>query len=371
MTKSDYYDVLGVQRNDDTATIKRAYRKKAMQYHPDQNPNDAQAEEKFKEVNEAWEVLQDDQKRSAYDQYGHSAFEQGGGGGGNPFGQGGFGGAGFEDIFGDFFGGGGGSRSRGPQAGNDLRYEINISLEDAFHGKDLDISIATAKSCGTCQGQGGSGRTTCGTCQGHGAIRRQQGFFITEQPCPECQGEGQNIQNPCKDCHGQGRVNGTKNLNAKIPAGVDEGTRIRLNGEGEAGQRGAPNGDLYLFVGIQPHDIFTRDGNHISLEMPICLTTACLGGVLEVPTIDGGRVEITVPEGTQGGTRFRVRGRGMTILRSKNRGDMFVKVRIETPKNLDSEQKDLLRQLQDSLGIKNRPESETILDKIKGFWDSL
>lgn len=371
MSKQDYYDLLGVNRNADTATIKRAYRKQAMKYHPDQNPNDTRAEEKFKQVNEAWEVLQDDQKRSAYDQYGHSAFEQGGAGGGNPFGQGGnpFG-ADFGDIFSDFFGGGT-HRHAGAQPGSDLQYELNITLEDAFNGKTVDLSIATAKQCRSCKGHGGTGRRACATCKGQGAIRRQQGFFVTEQTCPDCHGEGQKIQNPCADCRGQGRVNGTKKLSANIPAGVDNGTRIRLSGEGEAGQRGAANGDLYLFINVQSHNILNRDGNNIHMDMPICFTTACLGGKLEIPTIDGGKVEITVPEGTQAGTRFRVRERGMSILRTKRRGDMFVKVQVEVPTNLSKDQKDKVRSFQDTLKGKNRPNSESILGKIKGFWDSL
>ncbi len=370
MSKQDYYDVLGVDKNADTATIKRAYRKQAMKYHPDQNPDDPTAEAKFKEVNEAWEVLQDDQKRSAYDQYGHAAFEQGGTGGGNPFGQGGFGGADFGDIFGDFFGANN-RRQAGPQAGSDLQYELNISLQDAFHGKTVDLSIATAKKCKSCDGHGGSGRTACGICGGQGVIRRQQGFFVTEQTCHACRGEGQKIKNACTACRGQGRVNGTKKLSATIPAGVDNGTRIRLSGEGEAGQRGAPSGDLYLFINVKPHDILHRDGNNIHMDMPVCFTTACLGGTVEVPTIDGGRVEITIPEGTQANTRFRIRERGMSILRSKRRGDMFVKVQVEVPTNLNKQQKDHIQAFRDTLKSKNRPDSEGILNKIKNFWDSL
>ncbi len=367
MSKQDYYDVLGVNKNADTATIKRAYRKQAMKYHPDQNPNNPTAEEKFKLVNEAWEVLQDDQKRSAYDQYGHAAFEQGGGG--NPFGQGGFGGTDFSDIFSDFFGGGN-RRHAGPQPGNDLKYELNVTLKQAFDGKKVDLSIATAKKCKSCKGHGGAGRTTCGTCRGQGSIRRQQGFFVTEQTCHDCQGEGQKIQNPCKACGGQGRINGEKNLSATIPAGVDNGTRIRLSGEGEAGQRGAPNGDLYLFIHVHPHDIFNRDGNNIHMDMPLCCTTACLGGTLEVPTIDGGRVEITIPEGTQSNTRFRIRERGMSILRTKRRGDMFVKVQVEVPTNLSKTQKQHITAFQKTLKSKNRTHNKGILDKIKSFWDN-
>ncbi|MGB1360686.1 MAG: molecular chaperone DnaJ [Alphaproteobacteria bacterium] len=378
MSKQDYYETLGVGKNASDAELKSAYRKKAMEFHPDRNADNPDAEEKFKQVNEAWEVLKDPQKKSAYDQYGHSAFENGGGGAGGfggggfgGFGGQGFGGADFGDIFSDFFGGGG-RGSRGPEPGNDLKYSINITLEDAFNGTQTDLSVATAKTCDSCSGSGaeaGSDMTTCGTCNGHGAVRMQQGPFTIEQPCHSCNGEGRVIENPCGSCGGQGRVNGTKNLSANIPAGVDEGTRIRLSGEGEAGMRGAPNGDLYLFVSVQPHEIFNRDGNNIYMDLPIPFTTACLGGTIEVPTIDGGRVEIKVPEETQTDTKFRIRGRGMSILHSDKRGDMIVKVNVETPKNLSKEQKDLLNQFNDTLDDSNNPDSTSVFDKIKSFWN--
>ena len=381
MSKRDYYETLGVSKNASDSELKSAYRKMAMKYHPDQNQDNPKAEEKFKEVNEAWEVLKDPQKKGAYDQYGHSAFENGqGGGAGGGFGGGfgGFGGGGgfgdFNDIFGDFFGGRSGGGNRGPQPGNDLKYSVNITLEEAFNGTQTDLSIATAKECKPCGGSGaenGSSRTTCGTCGGQGAVRMQQGPFTVEQPCPHCDGEGQIIEKKCSSCSGQGRTNGTKNLSANIPAGVDEGTRIRLSGEGEAGMRGAANGDLYLFVSVAPHDIFNRDGHNITMELPIPLTTACLGGLVEVPTIDGGRVEINIPEGTQTETRFRIRGRGMSILQSDNRGDMYVKVNVETPTKLSKKQKQHLQDLQESLDEQNTPNSSGVIDKIKSFWDKI
>ena len=370
MSKKDYYETLGVSKGAETADIKKAYRKKAMKFHPDQNPDNPKAEEQFKEVNEAWEVLQDGQKRSAYDQYGHSAFENGGGrrqGGG--FG----GGADFSDIFSDMFNQGARRQRHSPEPGNDLRYGIDISLEEAFEGTESDITISTAIGCKPCNGSGAtseSRKTTCGTCGGHGVVRMQQGFFSTEQTCPECAGAGEKIENPCTSCRGTGRSNGQKSLSANIPAGVDEGTRIRLTGEGEAGLRGAPNGDLYLFVSVTAHEFFEREGDNILLDMPITMTRAALGGSVEVPTIDGGRVEIKIPEGTQSGTRFRIRGRGMSILRLSTRGDMFVRVKVETPANLDKTQKELLKKLDKGLSEKNTPNSESILGKIRNFWNS-
>ncbi len=374
MAKNDYYDTLGVSKGTDTSDIKKAYRKMAMKFHPDQNQDNPQAEEKFKEINEAWEVLQDDQKRSAYDQYGHAAFENGGGGAGrgNPFGQG-FGGADFSDVFGDMFGGGRGGRRRGPEPGNDLRYGIDITLEEAFSGTETDISISTAINCKPGSGSGATGnskKSSCSTCGGHCVVRMKQGFFVTEQECPECSGQGEKIENPCSSCRGSGRSNGSKSLSANIPAVVDEGTRIRLSGEGEAGMCGAPNGDLYLFVSVKAHDLFEREGDNILLDMPVSMTKAALGSTVEVPTIDGGRVEIKIPVGTQSGMRFRIRGRGMSILRSGSRGDMFVKVKVETPTNLNKAQKELLQQLDADLGEDNSPNAEGLLSKIKSFWNN-
>ena len=314
MSKSDYYELLGVGRNASKSELKSAYRKKAMEFHPDKNPNNPKAEEKFKQINEAWEVLKDPQKKSAYDQFGHSAFEQGGSGG---FGGQGFGGADFSDIFGDIFSSHS-SRGRGGRAGavsgNDLQYSITITLEDAFKGSETEISITTAKSC--------------------------------------------------NDYYG------TKNLSANIPAGVDEGTRIRLSGEGEAGRRGAPNGDLYLFVSVKPHNVFSREGNNIYMDLPISITTACLGGKTEVPTIDGGRVEIKIPNGIQTDTKLRIRQRGMSILHSDNRGDMIIRVIVETPTSLSKEQQKLLKQLDETLKESNNPNLNSVFDKIKKFWNN-
>lgn len=370
MSKTDYYELLGVGRNASEKELKSAYRKKAMEFHPDKNPNNPKAEEKFKQINEAWEVLKDPQKKSAYDQFGHSAFEQGGAGG---FGGQGFGGTDFGDIFGDMFGNRSSRGRAGPVSGNDLQYTITITLEEAFEGCESEISIATAQSCGDCSGSGAksnSGKKTCGNCGGSGVTQMRQGFFAVEQTCNQCMGEGQIIKDPCSSCRGEGRVNGTKKLSASIPAGVDEGTRIRLSGEGEAGRRGARNGDLYLFVSIKPHNIFNREGNNIYMDLPISITTACLGGKIEVPTIDGGRVEIKVPNGTQTDTRLRIRGRGMSILHSNNSGDMIIKVIVETPTKLSKEQQNLLNQLDETLKESNNPNSNSVFDKIKKFWNT-
>ncbi|MDB2404976.1 molecular chaperone DnaJ [Alphaproteobacteria bacterium] len=373
MRKSDYYELLGVGRNASKSELKSAYRKKAMEFHPDKNPNNPKAEEKFKQINEAWEVLKDPQKKSAYDQFGHSAFEQGGSGG-QGFGGQGFGGADFSDIFGDIFSSHA-SRGRGGRAGavsgNDLQYSITITLEDAFKGSETEISITTAKSCNDCSGSGAksnSDKKTCDNCGGSGVIQMRQGFFAVEQTCNKCMGEGQIIKDPCSSCKGEGRVNGTKNLSANIPAGVDEGTRIRLSGEGEAGRRGAPNGDLYLFVSVKPHNVFSREGNNIYMDLPISITTACLGGKIEVPTIDGGRVEIKIPNGIQTDTKLRIRQRGMSILHSDNRGDMIIRVIVETPTSLSKEQQKLLKQLDETLKESNNPNLNSVFDKIKKFW---
>jgi molecular chaperone DnaJ len=373
MSKTDYYELLGVGKNASEKELKSAYRKKAMEFHPDKNPNNPKAEEKFKQINEAWEVLKDPQKKSAYDQFGHSAFEQGGAGGAGGFGGQGFGGADFGDIFGDIFGNRSSRGRAGPVSGNDLQYTITITLEEAFEGCETEISIATAQSCGDCSGSGAksnSGKKTCSNCGGSGVTQMRQGFFAVEQTCNQCMGEGQIIKDPCSSCRGEGRVNGTKKLSASIPAGVDEGTRIRLSGEGEAGRRGARNGDLYLFVSIKPHNIFNREGNNIYMDLPISITTACLGGKIEVPTIDGGRVEIKVPNSTQTDTKLRIRGRGMSILRSDNRGDMIIKVIVETPTKLSKEQQNLLKQLDETLKENNNPNSNSVFDKIKKFWNN-
>lgn len=369
MSKRDYYQTLGVNRDDDINTIKKAYRGLAMKFHPDRNPNNPKAEEKFKEVNEAWGILGDENKRKAYDQFGHNAFQNGGDG----FNHQNFSGANFSDIFDSFFNQNT-HQGRQAQPGNDLRYQVTLSLEEAFSGKEINIRIVTAITCTSCDGSGakaGSSSTTCASCGGRGNVRMQQGFFTVEQTCRDCGGEGRKIKNPCSSCRGTGRTNGKKNLSAKIPKGVNSGTRIRISGEGEAGMRGAPSGDLYIFVAVKPHTLFTRKDDDIYLKLPIPLTVACLGGMLEVPTIDGGRVEINIPEGTQTGTKFRVRGRGMSVLQTTRRGNMYVDVKPEIPKNLTKQQKDLLGQFKDSLHKKNTPDSESILQKIKHFWNSL
>ena len=321
MAQQDFYDVLGVGSDADAAAIKSAFRKRAMQYHPDRNKDDPTAEQKFKELNAAYEVLSDDEKRAAYDRFGHAAFEQGGGfNGAGGFG-GGAGAAGFgdifDDIFSEFMGGRGGGRRAGPGRGADLKYNLDITLEQAFSGDKSEISVPGSVSCDTCEGSGanpGSGPVTCGTCKGAGRVRVQQGFFTIERTCPHCHGEGRTISDPCTDCSGQGRVRRERTLNVDIPAGIESGVRIRLSGEGEAGPRGGPEGDLYIFVNVADHTLFDRDGPDLYCATPIPMTTAALGGEFEAPTIDGGRVKIKVPEGAQTGKRFRVRGKRMTQL---------------------------------------------------------
>lgn len=375
MAKEDYYELLGLDRNADASDIKKAYRKMAMQYHPDRNPDDAAAEQKFKEVNEANDVLSDEEKRAAYDRFGHAAFEQGGAGGGGGFSQG-FG-AGFSDIFdemfGDFVGGG---RQRGGQTrGSDLRYNMEISLADAYGGLKTNIKVPTSVACDECSGtgsEGGKAPDTCRTCSGHGKVRAQQGFFTIERTCPSCQGAGQVIKEPCTSCRGSGRVQQEKTLSVAIPQGVEDGTRIRLAGEGEAGLRGSASGDLYIFISISPHRIFQRDGSNIYCRVPVPFTTATLSGHIEVPTVDGSRARITVPAGTQSGHQFRLRSKGMSILRSKERGDMFVEVYVETPVNLTKKQKELLGEFQEiGTDAKNSPESEGFFTKVKDLWEDL
>lgn len=380
MAKNDYYATLGVDRNASADDIKKAYRKLAMQYHPDRNQGDEEAERKFKELNEANDVLSDEQKRAAYDQYGHAAFEQGGPGG---FGEGGFGdgfGAGFADIFdemfGDFMGGGAGRRAgRTSGRGADLRYNMEISMTEAFSGSKTNIRVPTSIQCESCRGSGSAGGKapdTCPSCQGHGKIRAQQGFFTIERTCPTCQGQGQVISEACPGCGGSGRTGREKTLSVNIPAGVEDGTRIRLTGEGEAGLRGAPSGDLYIFISISPHHIFQRDSANIYCKVPIPATTAALGGHIEVPTVDGGRARINIPAGTQPGHQFRLKGKGMSVLRSRERGDMFVQASVETPVNLTKKQKELLKEFE-SAGRKadNNPESEGFFTKVKEIWEDL
>ncbi|CCG09003.1 molecular chaperone DnaJ [Pararhodospirillum photometricum] len=376
MSKRDYYEVLGVAKGASADDLKKAYRKLAMQYHPDRNPGNKDADVKFREVNEAYEVLKDDQKRAAYDRFGHAAFEQGGGAGARGFGD--FGGAGFADIFDEMFGEfmGGGRRGGGTaaQRGNDLRYNMEISLEDAFSGKKTTIRVPTSVVCTTCKGsgaRGGSAPDTCPTCKGSGRVRAQQGFFTIERACPTCHGQGKVIRDPCPDCAGSGRQRKEKTLEVSIPAGVEEGTRIRLASEGEAGLRGAPPGDLYIFLTITPHRLFQRDGANIHCKVPIPMTTATLGGAIEVPTIDGGRASVNIPKGTQSGDQFRLRGKGMTVLRGNTRGDMFIHASVETPVNLTKRQEELLREFEQAGEQDSSPESSSFFKKVKEFWEDL
>ena len=378
MAKADYYKVLGVSAKADDAEIKKAYRKLAMQHHPDRNPGDAEAERKFKEVSEAYEVLKDAEKRAAYDQFGHAAFEQGGPGG--PGGGPGFGGfaSGFADIFDEMFGDfGQGGRGGGPGVGRgaDLRYNMEITLEDAFHGKEATVRVPTSVGCAACSGSGSEGGTApeaCGMCHGNGRVRTQSGFFTVERTCPQCQGVGKVIKTPCSTCGGAGRVQKEKTLSVKVPQGVEDGTRIRLAGEGEAGLRGGPTGDLYIFLGLKPHRFFQRDGADIHCRVPIPMTTAVLGGTIEVPTVDGARARLTIPVGTQTGNQFRLRGKGMTVLRSSSRGDMFVQAVVETPVNLSKQQQDLLRAFaEQSDNASQHPQSHGFFAKVKELWEDL
>ena len=374
MSKKDYYEVLGLQKGADEKEIKRAYKRLAMKYHPDRTKGDKESEEKFKEINEAYEVLADKEKRATYDQFGHAAFENGGAGAG---GFGGFSGADFGDIFGDMFGdifGGGRGRQRVVR-GEDLRYDIEITLEEAVRGAKKDIQINTLVQCDHCHGSGAekdSKVETCPTCHGAGRIRRQQGFFVTEQACPHCHGSGKRIEKPCKKCHGDGRVHKKKNLSVTIPPGVDTSNQLRLSGEGAAGENGAPAGDLYVVIHVKEHHIFQRDGNNLYCEVPISFTLAALGGEIEVPTLDG-RVKLKVPEGTQTGKLFRMRGKGVAAARSGYTGDLICKVIIETPVSLNDEQKALLKQLEESLEghSQHRPKSSSFLDSVKNFFDNL
>jgi len=379
MAKRDYYEVLGASRGASADELKKAYRTKAKELHPDRNSDNPNAEAQFKDVNEAYEVLKDADKKAAYDRYGHAAFENGMGGGGP---RGGHPGNGdfasafsdvFEDLFGDFMGGQrGGARSRA-QRGSDLRYNLRISLEEAFKGIQKTINVPASVACEACRGSGGEGGAepvTCPTCSGMGKVRAQQGFFTVERTCPTCSGMGQTIKNPCKSCGGAGRVEQERALSVNIPAGVETGTRIRLAGEGEAGLRGGPSGDLYIFIEVKEHAIFQRDGVHLFCRVPVSMPTAAIGGEVEVPTIDGGKSRVKVPPGSQTGKQMRLRSKGMPALRGGGTGDMLIELAVETPVNLTSKQKDLLREFE-KMSEDNNPEGRSFFSKVRSFWDGM
>ncbi|MEM0976255.1 MAG: molecular chaperone DnaJ [Pseudomonadota bacterium] len=378
MSKRDYYDTLGVSKSASEAEIKKAFRKKAMELHPDRNKDNPKAEADFKEANEAYDVLKDADKKAAYDRFGHAAFEGGMGGAGG--GRGPFGGASgfdsafsdvFDDLFGEFMGGGRGARS-GSRAtrGSDLRYNLSVSLEDAFKGKTETITINASATCDVCSGTGsaaGSQPSTCPTCGGMGKVRAQQGFFTVERTCPTCNGRGEVVTNPCSNCSGTGRVNKERALSVNIPKGVETGTRIRLSGEGEAGTRGGPTGDLYIFIDVKDHPIFERDGVNLFCRVPVPLTTAALGGEVEVPTIDGGKSRVAIPEGAQSGKQMRLKGKGMPALRSGSQGDLYLEISVETPVNLTARQKELLKEFETE-STTNSPESDSFFSRVKKFW---
>jgi molecular chaperone DnaJ len=380
MAKRDFYDVLGVPKGSSPEELKKAYRSKAKELHPDRNSDNPNAEAQFKEVNEAYDVLKDADKKAAYDRYGHAAFEGGMGGGqrGGGGGNGDFGSAFsdvFEDLFGDFMGrsgGGGGGRSRA-QRGSDLRYNLRVSLEESFKGVQKSLSVPSSVACDTCRGtgaEGGSEPVTCPTCSGMGKVRAQQGFFTVERSCPTCNGQGQIVKNPCKVCAGAGRIERERSLSVNIPAGVETGTRIRLAGEGEAGMRGGPSGDLYIFIEVKEHPIFQRDGVNLFCRVPVSITTAALGGEVEVPTIDGGKSRVKVPEGAQTGKQMRLRAKGMPALRGGGVGDMLIELAVETPVKLTTRQREILREFE-ALSAENNPENASFFAKVKGFWDGM
>ena len=380
MAKRDYYEVLGAAKGASADELKKAYRGKAKELHPDRNSDNPNAEAQFKDVNEAYDVLKDPDRKAAYDRYGHAAFEGGMAGGprkGGGYGQGDFASAFsdvFEDLFGDFMGGrgGGGGRSRA-QRGSDLRYNLRVTLEDAYAGVQKTIAVPTSVVCEVCHGsgaEGGAEPVTCPTCSGMGKVRAQQGFFTVERTCPTCNGMGQIIKNPCRACSGQGRVEKERSLAVNIPQGVETGTRIRLAGEGEAGLRGGPNGDLYIFIEVKDHALFQRDGVHLFCRVPISMPSAALGGEVEVPTIDGGKARVKVPAGAQTGKQMRLRAKGMPALRGGGQGDMVIELAVETPVNLTSRQRELLREFE-KLSEENNPEGSSFFSKVKGFWEGM
>jgi len=374
LAKADFYETLGVPRGADEKELKAAFRKLAMKFHPDRNPGDAEAEMRFKEINLAYEVLKDPQKRAAYDRFGHAAFEQGmGGAGGHPFaGAGGFADI-FEDIFGDIMGGGRRRSSGGRERGADLRYNMEITLEEAYSGRTAQIRVPTAIACDACSGSGakpGTQPTTCAMCAGSGRVRASQGFFSIERTCPQCGGRGQTIKDPCPKCSGQGRVTEERALSVNIPAGIEDGTRIRLAGEGEAGQRGGPAGDLYIFLSVKPHELFQRDGADLYCKVPISMTTAALGGQFEVTSLDGSQTRVKVPEGTQNGRQFRLKGKGMPVLRQPQMGDLYIQVAVETPQNLSKRQRELLEEFEQLSSNDNSPQSSGFFSRMKDFFES-
>jgi molecular chaperone DnaJ len=371
MAKADYYDTLGVSRTATEAELKSAFRKLAMQFHPDKNPGDAAAEQKFKDINEAYQCLSDGQKRAAYDRFGHAAFENGGGMGG---GMGdGFGSSMadiFDDLFGDMMGGGRRGRSNGRERGSDLRYNLEITLEDAFKGKTATIKVPSLMSCEACTGTGakaGSKPKACGTCGGAGRVRAQQGFFAIERTCPTCQGRGEMIDNPCDSCRGAGRITKERSLSVNIPPGVEDGTRIRLAGEGEGGVRGGPAGDLYIFLSMKAHPFFQRDGADLFCRVPISMVQAALGGEFTVHTVDGSEAKVKVPEGTQSGKQFKLKSKGMPVLRTRDFGDLYIQANVETPQNLTKRQRELLDEFEKESSNKTHPESSGFFSRMKDF----
>ena len=373
MAKRDYYDVLGVSKSSTPDQIKSAYRKLAVKYHPDKNKGDKAAEEKFKEASEAYHVLSNAERKQNYDNFGHAAFENSGGG------RGGFGNfdfsSHFSDIFEDFFGegfGGSGRRSRRSNSrGSDLRYDLSITLEEAYNGKKQDIKFSTSEKCDTCKGSGskpGHDAGSCSMCGGHGQVRSNQGFFTVQQTCPQCSGSGEEITNPCSSCGGQGKKQASKRLSVTIPKGVDDGTRIRLAGKGEAGSRGGGNGDLYLFINVYSHDLFKRSEENLFFECPISITDAALGTSLEIPTIDGGKAKIKIPSGTQTGKQFRLKGKGMPYMRGSGAGDLYVQINTEVPVSLNREQKELLEKFREIENEKSNPSIKKFFQKAKSFW---
>ncbi len=374
MSKRCYYETLECQKGATVEVLKSSYRKLAMRFHPDKNPGDHTAEVKFKEISEAYDVLKDDQKRAAYDRFGHAAFENGmgaAGRAGNPFGDFSSFGDVFEDIFGQMMGGM--ARGKRQNRGQDLRYNLAITLEEAFTGRAAEIKVPTQVACETCSGSGaepGHSPETCPACAGHGKVRATQGFFTIERTCSSCRGSGKIIRNPCKACRGSGLVQKERMLNVDVPPGVEEGTRIRLSGEGAAGVNGGPSGDLYIFLSVAEHAIFQRDGHDLHCRAPVSFVTAAMGGSIEVPTLDGGRAKVTIPEGTQPGRQFRLKGKGMPILRSAQKGDLYVELAVETPVKLTRRQKELLREFEAESQAGTQPEAEGFLARLKDFWKS-